>query len=295
MIKEVYDIFAPSGTEGRMRDFVADRISGLFDEIKCDSFGNLIAKSGRGRFCIECSMDSCGIMIVAAEDGKARFAGVGGINAEYLIGKKILFADGSIGIVRYDGKTPADSKISDLYMECDTEKLNIGDFGVVKSGYCETKDKIFANGLGNRIGLSAVLEALDGLEKTENLCILFSSQKRLGARGIQAFFADNEFDRVLTVDAASAEKVKECAVVVADQSGVCGAEFKEEIKTHTQSFAVTDENLCMANISATGKGSACAALAVPLYNKNKNFESVKRVDFDKCVEILKSVMTKDKR
>ncbi len=290
MISEVYNVFSPSGSEGMMSDYIAKRISGLFEDVKTDKFGNLIARSGNGKFCIECSMDSCGIMIVSLSEGKAHFAGVGGINAEYLIGKKILFPDGGIGIVRYDGKTPGESKISDLYLECDTDKLNIGDFGVVKSGYFETKDKIFANGLGNKIGLSAVLEALSEFDRIENLCVLFSAQKRLGARGVQAFFGDNEFDKVITVDSASSEIVKEGAIVVADQGGTCDLRFKEELKKYTDGFAVTSENLCMSNISATGKGAACAALAVPVYNKNKNFETVKRTDFDKCVNLLKLVI-----
>ncbi len=291
MISEVCNVFSPSGSEGRMREYIIDKISGKFDEIRADSFGNLIAKSGEGKLCIECSMDSCGIMIVSTDEKSAHFAGVGGINAEYLIGKKIIFADGSIGIVRYDGKTPNEAKISDLYLECDTDKLSVGDFGVVKSGYCETSDKMFANGLGNRVGISAVLEALCELKKTDNLCVLFSAQKRLGARGIQAFFAGEELDRVITVDAADAKKVKECSIVLADQSGVCSPDFREDLKKYTQSFAVTDENMCMANISAAGKGAACAALAVPLQNKNNNFEAVKKEDFSKCVDLLKAIIT----
>ncbi len=290
MIKDICNVFSPSGSEGKMREYIMERISGKFDEVKADNFGNLIAKSGDGGFCIECSMDSCGIMIVSTEGETAHFSGVGGLNPEYLIGKKILFADGGIGIVRYDGKVASESKFHELYLECDTDKLNTGDFGVVKSGYCETSEKMFANGLGNKIGLAAVLETLNSFEKLENICVLFSSQKRLGARGIQAFFGDNEFDRVITVDGVSAENVRTCAMIAADRSGVCDADFKEDLKRYTYSFAVTSENLCMANISAVGKGAKCSALAVPVYNKSKNFEAVKKEDFKKCVDILSSII-----
>ncbi len=290
MINEIYNVFSPSGCEGKMREYISQRISGKFDEITADKFGNLIAKSGSGDFCIECSMDSCGIMIVSIDEKSAYFAGIGGINAEYLIGKKILFEDGSIGIVRYDGKAAADSKISDLYLECDIDKLKVGDFGVVKSGYCETNDKIFANGLGNKLGLAAVLEALSKFDRIDNICLLFSAQKRLGARGIQTFFGANEFDRVITVDAVSSEKIKKTAFVVADRGGVCDAGFKEDIRHYTDSFAVTDENLCISNISAVGKGADCVALGIPVQHKNKNFEAVKKEDFSESVALLKAVI-----
>ncbi len=297
MINEIYNIFSPSGSEEKMREYISEKISGIFDKVESDSFGNLVAKSGNSKLCIECSMDSCGIMIVHIEKGKACFAGVGGINAEYLIGKKILFGDGSVGIVRYDGKAPSESKISDLYLECDSDDLKIGDFGVVKSGYCETKDKMFANGLGNKIGLAVVLEVLKKFKKIDNLCVLFSSQKRLGARGIQAFFGANEFDKVITVDGVSDKSVKESSWVVADQNGVCGGKFKEELKKISDKTAVTTENLCMGNIGAAGKGAKCVALGIPVSHKDKNFEGVKRADFFNGADILKAAIEslQDKR
>ena len=290
MINEVYNVFSPSGSEGKMREYITERISGKFDEIKADKFGNLIARSGDCDFCIECGMDSSGIMIVSTDEKTAHFAGVGGINAEYLIGKKILFTDDKIGIVRYDGKISGESKFPELYLECDTKDRKVGDFGVVKSGYCETEDKIFANGLSNKIGLAAVLEALDKFDRIDDLCVLFSSQKRLDARGIQAFFGNEGFDRVVTVDGVLSENIKNCTFVVADSSGVCDEEFREELKNYIDCFAVTGEKLCISNISASGKGSSCTALGIPIYNKNKNFETVKKDDFNKAVELLKSVI-----
>ncbi|MBR5155807.1 MAG: hypothetical protein IKW62_04955 [Clostridia bacterium] len=290
MISEIYSVFSPSGREEKMREYIADKISGIFDKVESDNFGNLVARSGNGDFCIECSMDSCGIMIVHIEDGKAYFAGVGGINAEYLIGKKILFCDNSIGIVRYDGKTPNEAKVSDLYLECDSSNLKIGDFGVVKSGYCETGDKMFANGLGSKIGLAAVLETLTKFEKIDNLCVLFSSQKRLGARGIQAFLGANEFDKIITVEGVADKSIKACALVVADRNGVCNTDFKDELEKVIDNIAVTDDDLCMGNITASGKGAKCAALGIPVSHKDKNFECVKKTDFFSGADYLKEVI-----
>ena len=300
MIGDICKVFAPSGAEDEMRKFIEEQISGLFDEIKTDNIGNLIAKSGTGNFCIECSMDSCGIMIVSSKDGKAHFAGVGGINAEYLIGKKILFADGRLGIVRYDGKTPSESKISDLYLEADTDDINVGDFGVVKSGYCETSAKMFANGLGNRIGLAAVIEALKMSPKPENLCVVFSAQKRLGARGIQAFFGANEFDKVVTVDAvpcgSGVKSGNGCALVVADKAGVSDVGFKTELcdliseKGIRANMTVTDADLCMGHIITSGTGTACVAVGIPVSHKDKNFECVEKSDFLDAVKFLSAMI-----
>lgn len=300
MIDELCTILSPSGFEDELREYIKGRIADKFDEIRTDNIGNLICQKGNGGLCIECGMDSCGIMIVAVEDDKAYFAGVGGINAEYLIGKKVLFKDGKLGIVRYDGKTPAESKISDLYLEGDTGAISVGDFGVVKSGYCQAGDKMYANGLSSKIGVAVVLEALKRAKTFENLCVVFSAQKRLGSRGIQAFFGENEYNRVLTVDAAACDKgIKSgegCVVVVSDKAGVCNPDFRQWLEDAAckngarHIAAVTGEDMCMGHIITSGMGADCAAVAIPVFRKDRNFEGVKKTDFDDAVEFITAVI-----
>jgi putative aminopeptidase FrvX len=65
---------------------------------------HMIPHETEGMLITFCGLDGCGIMLTSIEEDKVHFAGVGGINAEYLIGKKIIFDDGNIGIVRFDGK-----------------------------------------------------------------------------------------------------------------------------------------------------------------------------------------------
>ena len=291
MCNDICKIFAPSGREGDLREYIVSDIKNRFDKVEVDTFGNIVAVSGNPMLWIECGLDGCGIMLTSIEDGKAHFAGVGGINAEYLIGKKILFDDNSIGIVRFDGTDKSKSQISDLYLECGTKNRKIGDFGVVKSGYCETDDAVFANGLSNKAGVMAVMTAISVCDKIGDIGILFSAQKRLGARGIRAFFGNGGYEKVLTVEGVSAQKVKETSIVVADKNGVCGRELKEELLKVCDKAAVCDENLCMGDIITASKGAQCGALAIPVSNKDDNFEKILKKDFDCAVEILRKVMT----
>jgi putative aminopeptidase FrvX len=159
---------------------------------------------------------------------------------------------------------------------------------------------MFANGLGNRIGLAVVLETLKSIPKPENLCVVFSAQKRLGARGIQAFFGENSFDRVITVDAVPCGNgIKSgdgCALVVMDKAGVTDTGFRTELETVAlknelkAKVAVTETDLCMGYIITSGTGAACAAVGVPVRHKDKNFECVEKVDFDEAVKFLSAVI-----
>lgn len=299
MYNELFSIFSPSGDEALMREFIKNRFSGVFDEVKTDNLGNLICTLGRGGLCIECSMDSCGVMITDIDGQKARIAGVGGINAEYLIDKKIIFKDKTFGIVRYDGKNASESKISDLYLEGDFSSLKIGDFGVLDVEFCENDTHIFGNGIGNRVGIAALVMALENAKNLKNLTALFSAQKRIGAKGIQAFFAANSFDKVVTIDGAENSGTIKSGegpfFVIADKSGVCRGPLSEELKTieafdKTAKVSVTDQDMCIGRISALGDGASCGAVAIPIGNKDKSFESVKKTDIEDAASLLQTLM-----
>lgn len=300
MIKNEYEVFAPSGSEQKMVDFIKERVSSKFEKIRIDALGNLICSSGDGGNCIECGMDTCGVMIVQVDEDKSRFAGVGGINAEYLISKKIEFKDGNFGFARYDGQNAQKTKICDLYLEGDTAALKIGDFGVVASQFSEDKNKIYGNGIGNRVGLSVVLKALEATEKLENLTVIFSAQKRTKARGIKAFFTANKFDRVITIDGAECSGAIKSGngsfLVVADKIGKTPKEFADKITKKADENgvrlekAVVDQDFCMGTISTLGNGAACTAIAVPVNNKNKTVESIEKSDIDECVKLIKALI-----
>ncbi|MBQ2931993.1 MAG: hypothetical protein IJE62_04005 [Clostridia bacterium] len=297
MIRNEYTVFAPSGSEQKMIEFVKEKLSAKFEKIRVDALGNLICSSGDGGLCIECGMDTCGIMMVEIDKHKSRFAGAGGINAEYLIDKKIEFKDGNFGFARYDGDDASKSKICDLYLEGDSEPLKIGDFGVVASEFSEDSNKIYGNSIGNRVGLSVVSQALEACGKIENLTVIFSAQKRTKARGIQAFFAANEFDRVITIDGAECSGAiktgKGSFLVVADKIGTAPKEFVDEISKKADKNgvrlekAVVGQDFCIGTIATLGKGTACVAIAVPVNNKNKTIESIEKSDIDECVKLLK--------
>ncbi len=299
MYKELANIFAPSGNEAVMGEFIRNRLSGTFDDIKTDNIGNVICTVGSGGLCIECGMDSPGVMITDIDGQKARFSGVGGINASYLIDKKIIFKDQTFGIVRYDGKSAPDSKISDLYLEGNFNSLKIGDFGVVDTAFCENDTHIFGNGIGNKVGIYAVIEAARKAKEIKNLTILFSAQKRIGAKGIQAFFAENSFASVVTVDGAEQSGNIKCgegpSFVIADKSGVCGDPLPEKVKDifdgdKEVKLSVTQQDMCIGKISTLGTGASCGAVAIPVEHKDKSFESVQKADIEDGIVLIRSLI-----
>ena len=81
-LKELTELDGVSGDEGRVRDFIKEKIEGKVDSVKVDVLGNLIAfKKGtksKRKFLLAAHMDEVGFMVTNAEDdGTLSFAPVG--------------------------------------------------------------------------------------------------------------------------------------------------------------------------------------------------------------------------
>lgn len=294
MIKDLTEIFSPSGYEESITRYIIRQLSEVCDEIKTDNFGNLIAtRQGRGEnLCFECGMDSRGIMVVAKEDEKVYFAAVGDIKPETIVDKEIVFANGGGGKVKCDGENIKDAKISDLYIEMDTSDVNIGDFGVIKADFNEDADSFSAYGLSDRIGVAVVCQAVKKLDKGCGFTILFSAQKRLGGRGIRAFLGANNFDTVITVDGSKDKCDGGGLLIVKDAKAVAPRELRnkiEDVITNNNlpiTPVVSETNFFMETISVSGEGNHCIGIGVPVQGEDKEKQIVKKADFDAVVELL---------
>ena len=292
MLKELFEVFSPSGNEECIRELLKQQFGGIFERLQTDNIGNLIAGSGSGGLCIECGMDSSGIMVVSKTDSRVYFASVGGLKTVDLADRTIVFGNGKTGIVKYNEEIDLKTeKISDLYIETDTSDIQIGDFGAVVTEFDEDENGFSGYGLKNRIGLAAVCSALKAVGKVENVTVLFSAQKRLGARGIRAFFGADNFERVITVDACSNDG---CLVIAKDAKSVAsvgiGAELEKladenDLDVET---AVCDDNFYIEQILITD--NPCGAVGISVLCEDDQLQRVNKTDFDTAVNLLKQII-----
>ena len=302
MFKDLCEVFAPSGDEQKMREYIIENAKKIFDMVETDNIGNLICrKSGSSRrICVECGLDSCGIMVISKECDKVFFSGVGGVSAAYLNGKKVIFENGEVGVVRFDGKNIDDAKVTDLYIEADAQDIGIGDFAVIAGDFFENSTRLFANDLSTKIAIAAVLQAVRAVDTNNDLTVLFSAQRRFAAKGIKTFFGCNDFDEIVTVDGVICENgVKAnngCAVIAVDSRGVSDKAFRDIIEKLAEKHdtkiqtVVTGENLCLETIETSGKGANAVALGIPVMHKGKPLECVLKSDLDETVKLLKTVI-----
>jgi putative aminopeptidase FrvX len=205
LIKKLVEAYGPSGFEGQVRALIREEIAGLADEISVDAMGNLIAlKKGDGsglKVMVAAHMDEIGLMVshITAE-GFCRFTNIGGIRAHTLLGNRVQFADGRIGIV-YSDRIKVAGKVHGLdkhYIDVgassrDDCPVQVGDAAGFRRDFHVAGSRLTAKSMDDRIGCVVAIEALRQLESTpHDVYFVFSVQEEVGTRGAAA--AANQID-----------------------------------------------------------------------------------------------------
>jgi putative aminopeptidase FrvX len=198
LIKKLVEAYGPSGFEDGVRDMIQAEIEPFADDIWVDALGSLIAhKKGNGKgqkVMIAAHMDEIGVMVThITEKGFLRFTNMGGVFPHDLMGARVQFADGTIGVVSSE-KLDSWSKIYGL----DKHYIDVGASGPddcpveigAPAGF--TRDflvqghRLIAKSMDDRIGCAVAIEALKRLENTPHeVYFVFSVQEEVGTRGAQ--------------------------------------------------------------------------------------------------------------
>jgi endoglucanase len=196
LIKKLVETPGPSGSEELIRKAVIEEIKGYVDEYKVDALGNLIARKGTKkadglRIMISAHIDEIGLMVTHVDThGFVRFIGIGGINPLTCLGGRVLFMNGTRGVIGTEkldaGKAPT---LDQLFIDVgasDREScpVKVGDVCGFERPYVEYGDRLVAKSMDDRIAAVVAIEALKALKKTPHeVHFVFSVQEEVGIRG----------------------------------------------------------------------------------------------------------------
>jgi len=196
LIKKLVEIHGPSGSEEAIQAVLRQEIKDYVDEVRVDALGNLIAtKKGKGgkKVMLAAHMDEIGLMVTHIDDkGFLRFAPIGGVSPYVLLGQRVVFGNGTVGVI---GTEKIDD-IKDLRMEklfidigatdrtTAEAKVKVGD----SAGYWRTLDdlgnRLVAKSMDDRIGCAILVEVARRLKETRHeVYFVFTVQEEVGIRG----------------------------------------------------------------------------------------------------------------
>ena len=161
--------------------------------------GNLIVlKKGDGsgkRVMIAAHMDEIGVMVThVTAKGFLRFTNIGGVASRNLSGSRVIFANGTVGVIHGE---PVDSALrlhplGKHYIDVGATSpedcpVGVGDAAGFLRTFSAAGDRLIAKSMDDRIGCVVAIETLKRLESTpHDVYFVFSVQEEVGVRGATA-------------------------------------------------------------------------------------------------------------
>jgi endoglucanase len=197
LVKRLSEAYGPSGSEEQIRDIVRDEVKSLVDQVRVDALGNLIAHrrgsgANRKKIMFSAHLDELGIIVTYIDSrGFCRFGALGAVQPLSLVGARVRFENGTIGVIGREDKQASKNEVSieSLYVDvgassADTASVRIGDAAGFVREFFEKDDFLCGKALDDRIGCAVLIETLRQLKKSSHdLYVVFSAQHQVGARG----------------------------------------------------------------------------------------------------------------
>lgn len=317
LLEELTQIYAPSGNEERMCEFIKKELDGFADEMYTDNLGNLIVhkKGGGKRIMLSAHMDEIGVIVTYIEEnGFLRFATVGGVPLYCSLYQTVEFADGIKGVVGYEEKTDlkSDLAVSKMYIDIgassreEAEKMiSVGDCAVFCGAFSKCGSNVISKAMDNRAGVYAMMRVLKGLStRVNDLYFVFSVQEELGLRGAKAAANALSPEIGLAVDVTDTGDTPECnpmAVklgdgpcikymdnsvithkIVNDALKACAKQVGVKVQHEVLSFGGTDAGA----IHTAGTGVMTGAVSIPTRYIHTPRECVSMEDLNGAVKLI---------
>jgi endoglucanase len=323
----IFSEFGISGREERVRARIEDFSGKLVDEVVYDVTGSLICiKKGRAkarkRVMLAAHMDTIGFVVTYIDEkGFLRFAEVGEQPQAYLLGKRVVFENGTLGVIgierREHEKKPSIEKmfidIGAANREEALKRVGIGQMCAVYSPVVVTEHILTGGGMDDRIGCYVLLAVMERLKQPpHDILFVFSAQEEVGLRGAQTSSYRFEPDIGLSVDATGSSDLPE-----GELTGSCGLGKGAGIKIMDRSVIVPKKFVqylidlaekhripWQRDIMNTGKTGAQAiqlsrggvlagGVSIPVRYLHSAGEMCSAKDVQACIELVNAFCTEE--
>jgi endoglucanase len=321
LTKKLVEAYGPSGFEDNIRTIIREEIASFADELSVDAMGNLIAlKKGNGsglKVMVAAHMDEIGVMAShITEKGFLRFANIGGVFPHNLMGARVQFGDGTIGVI-YSEKLESWSKIHGLdkhYIDVGASSredcpVAVGAAASFVRPFMAQGNRWTAKSMDDRIGCVIGIEALKQLgESPHDVYFVFSVQEEVGTRGVQAAAnalmpdvgialdvtstGDTPEGRTMSVElgAGPAIKVKDAGMI--SHAGLVQLMRRraEEAESPYQMEVLEGGSTDARAMQIAGPGCAAGCISIPCRYVHSQSETVDRNDVENCVKLLLGIL-----
>ncbi len=324
-IRKLAEAYGPSGHEDQIRSIIQAEIADVADEIEVDALGNLIASlngSGAGRrVMLAAHMDEIGVIITHVDEkGFLRFGPVGGISPALMVGNRVRFADGTMGVIWIEkrensNRTP---RLDQLYIDVGAKDrascpVKVGAMASYDRTFLAQGDRWVAKAMDDRIGCAILVELMLAINRQKltlphTVHFVFSVQEEVGTRGATTAAFSLEPDVGIAVDVTAtgdtpkshpmavalgdgpAIKVKDGGMIAHPGLVRLMVRRAEEAEIPYQLEVLTRGSTDARAMQLTQSGVIAGCVSIPCRYVHSNSEMVDAQDVQNSVELLLAVL-----
>lgn len=321
-VKQLVELYGPTSREDNVAKYITETIEPFVDEVNTDALGNVIAiKRGPAnarKIMLAAHMDEIGVMVTDIDDnGFLRFSNVGGVSPFTLLGQRVRFADGTIGVF---GQEKLDDikelKFNKMFIDIGAtsrqqaeKKVSIGDIAVYHREFTLQGQRVIAKSLDNRIGCAVVIETARRLQASPHeVYFVFTTQEEVGLRGARtaAYSLDPDYgiavDVTGTGDTPEAHRMavslgKGAAIKVKDSTVITHPMMKDLLVATAKANGIAYQMEVLewggtdaGPIHLTRSGVPTGAVSIPSRYIHTPSEMVDMGDVEECVKLLVAVL-----
>lgn len=323
LLKQLSEMYGPSGWERAVREFLRDAVSGLAAETRVDALGNLIVRAKAGteggrRVMLAAHMDEIGLVISHIDEkGFLRFGPVGGIFPLTMTGQRVRFASGRIGVVgREPGENRTEADLTKMYIDigardrAEAEKLvQVGDVVCMDRQFAAANGRVVGKAMDDRAGCAVLVETLRALTQSpHDVYAVFTTQEEVGLRGATTSAFAVAPDLAIAIDVTSTGDTPEArpmavelgkgpAVKVMDAGMLAHAEVKDLLIRTAESHQIPYQREVLlagstdARAIQTSRGGVRAGtVSIPTRYVHTASEMVDMADMHNAVRLLVALL-----
>jgi endoglucanase len=322
LIKKLVEAWGPSGYEHKVRELIRAEAEPYADEITFDPLGNMICRVGQGgtRVMVAAHMDEIGLMATFAEpkSGYLRFAAIGGLLQTSMVGNRVYFEDGTMGVIGLHdyfggGRTKAEN-LDDFFIDVSDGNGNGSVVPGTPAAFWrpleERGTRLIAKSMDDRIGCVVALQAMKRLNKQtpNDVYFVFTVQEEVGLRGARTsgFGVDPQIAVALDVTSTgdmakgakmavklgggAAIKLHDSGLVVppAVRDWMVNRAEADGIPYQLELLAQGTTDAAAIQIARAGVPSGC--ISIPCRYVHTNSETVDTGDVEACVALLTGLL-----
>jgi putative aminopeptidase FrvX len=327
LIRKLVEAWGPSGYEHHVRKIIEGEVADLADEMTVDPLGNLICRIGSSgpKVMMAAHMDEIGLMATFVEKttGYLRFSPIGGLLNTSLVGNRVRFEDGTVGVIgapdMFGGSRTSVPNLDDFYIDVSdgngSGRVQPGSPAAFYRPMEERGTRLIAKSMDDRIACAIAIESMRRLKKAKKKKLpnqayfVFTVQEEVGLRGARPAAYSVDPDVAIALDVTStgdmiknekmavklgggaAIKIHDTGLVVPpavrdwmiDRAEADGIPYQLEMLT----LGSTDA----AGIQTARAGVPSGCISIPCRFVHTNSETVDINDVEACVALLTGLLS----